>query len=368
GDAPWDLNTWDLFETHAGKKVAILHWGECWSCGDFNYQKNQYNTVRSRGAIPFVDWGPTGIKLSNIASGANDAYITSWAQQAAAWKNSSNQKNPLFLRFAWEMNGSWFDWGTAQGNPQGNTPQDYINAWRHIHDIFTQQGATNVTWVWCPNTEFTGSVPLAQLYPGDTYVDWTCIDGYNWSQLQNNPWMTFSQVFQQTYTDILKIAPSKPIIIGETASSELGGSKATWITDMLSTQLPNYFQNIKAFLWFNWNTDNADWVIETSSSSQNAFKNGISSSYYATNNFANFNTNPIPPLDQSITVTPTLTLTPTQAILKGDVNGDNKVDSKDVVQVLNNYGTTSGYPLDQFADGKINSFDLVVVVDNIISP
>lgn len=85
GDAPWDLNTWNLFESHAGKQVSLLHWGECWNCGDFNYQINQYNTVRSRGAIPFVDWGPSGYKLADIANGTTDAYVTRWAQQAKAW-------------------------------------------------------------------------------------------------------------------------------------------------------------------------------------------------------------------------------------------------------------------------------------------
>ena len=46
------------------------------------------------------------------------------------------------------------------------------------------------------------------------------------------------------------IAPSKPFIIAETASTEYGGSKAAWITDMLSTQIPLYFPKLKGFLWF----------------------------------------------------------------------------------------------------------------------
>ncbi len=34
--------------------------------------------------------------------------------------------------------------------------------------------------------------------------------------------------------------------VAETASSEYGGSKATWIKDMLQTQLPQQFPTIKA--------------------------------------------------------------------------------------------------------------------------
>src|SRR5690349_24021953 len=45
--------------------------------------------------------------------------------------------------FDWQMNGDWqFPW-SAQLN--GNTPADYIAAWRHVHDLFAQAGATNVT-------------------------------------------------------------------------------------------------------------------------------------------------------------------------------------------------------------------------------
>ena len=76
------------------------------------------------------------------------------------------------------MNGNW----QAPYSPgvNGNTASDYINAWRHFHDLTAQAGAANVTWVWCPDTD-PGKIytPYSQLYPGDSYVDWTCLDGYN---------------------------------------------------------------------------------------------------------------------------------------------------------------------------------------------
>jgi endoglucanase len=66
------------------------------------------------------------------------------------------------------------------------------------------------------------------VYPGDAYVDWTCLDGYNWG---SNPagnlggWQTFDQVYHSTYHDIVDtLAPTKPMIIGEMASTEYGGS------------------------------------------------------------------------------------------------------------------------------------------------
>src|SRR5712691_12230649 len=54
GSPPWDLSTWDLFESHAGRKVSILHWGQSWYAsaawpyGYCSFLPSVMNTVRSR--------------------------------------------------------------------------------------------------------------------------------------------------------------------------------------------------------------------------------------------------------------------------------------------------------------------------------
>ena len=282
--------------------MSMLHWGLRW------YHNGSYEgfdsvlmeKVRQRGLISLLDWESSdyGINpeydqpifsLSAIINGNHDAYIRQWATDAKNWGY------PFFLRFDYEMNGDWNPWSESMN---GNSAGQYIQAWKHVHDIFTQVGATNVTWVWCPNIESPGATSIDGLYPGDTYVDWTCMDGYNWGTNPARPigWQTFSQVFKPTYDHILRIAPTKPMMIGETSSSEYGGSKAAWITDALAVQLPINFPNVKALAWFNVNADNLDWVIETSSSAQSAFAAGISSDYYSAKNFRDLTTSPIPPL------------------------------------------------------------------------
>jgi hypothetical protein len=105
---------------------------------------------------------------------------------------------------------------------------------------------------------------------------------------------------------MLAVAPSKPIMIGETASAEDGGSKAAWITDLLTTQLPTNYPQIKAVLWFNWNggDPSAQWPIDSSSTSQSAFAQGIASSYYTTNQFGSIAGGPIAPPVSSAPVAP----------------------------------------------------------------
>lgn len=308
-DAPWDTQTIDLFESHTGKKVSILHWGQSWwdcyvTCGyqPFQYQRPQYDAVRQRGMIPLVDWASWDLTvkqtveqprftLRSIINGDHDAYIRQWATEARDWGY------PFFLRFNWEMNGSWYPW-SEQAN--GNQSGEYVAAWRHVRTIFRDVGAVNVTWVWCPVTLYPGSLPLEELYPGDNYVDWTCMDGYNWGTNPARPdeWKSFTDVFLPTYERLLTIAPNKPVMIAEFASTEYGGSKAQWIESALTRELPSAFQQVKALIWFNWNTEGMDWVIESSPAAQQAFAKSIASSYYATNEWRRLRTAPIPPIDE----------------------------------------------------------------------
>lgn len=293
-DAPWSTagGSWDLFEKNAGKKISVLHYGQppMWTQP---FVPGVANNITNRGAIPFMDMSSQSVPLTDITAGKYDSSIITWAQAVKTWGK------PFFFRWNWEMNGTWYSWGSqAQANPA-----NYTAAWKHFHDVVAAQGANNVTWVWCPNTEYSGSTPLDQLYPGDSYVDWTCVDGYNFgtNPLKKDSWTSFGQRFQPTYSSLQRIAPSKPIIIGETASTELGGSKSAWISDALTTQIPKNFPQIKGVLWFNWNiSENGgvwDWPIESSPSSQAAFASGIASPYYSTNTFGNLplNTKVQPP-------------------------------------------------------------------------
>lgn len=307
-DAPWDMATVSMFEQHTKKKASIIHWGQPWwfchsTCDyqPFTDQLAQYNAVRARGSIPLVDWGSwdysiqpqykqPDFSLDTIITGKHDAFIRQWATDAKAWGH------PFFLRFNWEMNGKWYPWSERRN---GNEAGEFVKAWQHVHNIFRDVGATNVTWVWCPVALYDDSTGLQRLYPGDAYVDWTCVDAYNWGTNPNrtSSWRSFAETLKPTYDRLLEIAPSKPIMIGEFASSEHGGSKAQWITDALAVQLPQNFPMVKAIVWFNWDTGGMDWTIETSSSAQSAFAKGIASTYYTKNDFANLNVGPIPPYE-----------------------------------------------------------------------
>ena len=272
-------------------------------CRFYDFPARPMQRVRSYGAIPFFSWGVESdisnaqedddpmFQLADVIQGRYDGYIRRFAADARVWGH------PFFLRFNWEMNGDWFPWA-EQDN--GNQPGEYIEAWRHVHDLFAEAGATNATWVWCPNADpYTSLQEISVLYPGDEYVDWTCLDGFNWGVgnpvVKNRPWASFADIFDATYRKIVEqVAPSKPMILGEFASSDYGGDKADWIRDAL-IRIPARYPRIRGLLWFNIEDRRTHWPIEPSAAATEAFRSTIKSPVYLHNLFGEIEESPIPP-------------------------------------------------------------------------
>jgi beta-mannanase len=236
--------------------------------------------------IPLLDWSSNdagnafdrSYSDAAIARGAHDRYIRQFAREARAWGH------PFFLRFDWEMNIGGFPWAVGRN---GNSARAFVAMWRHVHRIFTRMRATNATWVWCPNVAWgRGLSKLRRLFPGRAYVGWTCMDGYN----GDHPWANFRRLFAGTYRAVARrIAPGKPMLIGETASTDAGGSKAQWIRTMLKV-LPRAFPKIRGLLWYDAFSvgpgGHTDWPIESSGAARSAFARGIHRPIYAGNRYA----------------------------------------------------------------------------------
>lgn len=231
------------------------------SGGDLTYIKA--NNLKLQ--IAWEPWNPDeGLNqstdyLGEIPSGVHDEYIKSFAKSVA------NLKSPVVIRFGHEMNGNWYPWG--------NRGQEYISAYRHIVNVFKAEGVKNVDWMWCINAQ---SVPQeaialsAKFYPGSDFVDVLGIDGVNFgSSKPDTSWQTFSQIFSPAYAFLTKTY-SQPIIIAETASSELGGDKAVWIDQMFSS-LPKSFPKVTDIIWFSINKE-TDWRINSTDSALESFK------------------------------------------------------------------------------------------------
>jgi len=226
------------------------------------------------GRIPYITWEPQEVTLDAIISGSEDALIE---QRALGLKAHGV---PIMLRWAHEMNGDWYPWGGANNGGEGVGPAKYIAAYRHIHDVFAAAGASNVLWVWCPMDAHSPYEPwnhFSNYYPGDEYVDVAAVDGYNWGSTQPWGWNSFESIFDEFYAAYA--GSGKPIMVGETASTEEGGDKAAWITDMHSV-IKASMPALKVLVWFHIDKE-TDWRVNSSTAAQTAFQAVASDPYFA---------------------------------------------------------------------------------------
>jgi hypothetical protein len=163
------------------------------------------------------------VRWSDIAGGQYDADIDATAARIKAFAA------PAFFVFHHEP---------EDEVGQSGTTQDFINAYRHIHDRFVADGVTNLSYV-LQLLAFTFSQGDADLYyPGDSYVDLLGADGYNWNGCpgHGDPWTSFKNVFQGFYD--YGLAKRKPLFVTEWGSMEdpaVPGRKAQWITSAAAT-------------------------------------------------------------------------------------------------------------------------------------
>lgn len=233
----------------------------------------QLDAVWERGAVPMVTWEPWGSRgqvftLRDIAAGRYDAYIAKSARAAALWGR------PFVVRFAHEMNGSWYPWGRER---HGNSPRLYVAAWRRVVSIFRENGATNVIWAWVPNQNRSGRFPFQAYYPGDRWVDWVGLDGFNWSLSQR--WQSFSEIFASSYNSLVRLT-SKPVMIAEVGSWGQGRRKAAWVRNAMLHELPR-FDHVRALVW--WSAKNVrgdDLRVDSSPQAMAALRSSLDSPVY----------------------------------------------------------------------------------------
>jgi PA14 domain/Glycosyl hydrolase family 26/CARDB len=260
-------------EAQVGRKLSVHNTFAAWT--DHIPGIAQIDDV-ANGRIPMITWQPVNTRLTDIAGGDYDASIIARARSMKAFRR------PILLRFAHEMNGDWYAWSGSSNGGATSGPANYIAAWRHVHDLFVAQGATNVAWVWCVNQ---GDVPGADwnhwtnYYPGDSYVDWVGIDAYNWgtTNADNGGWRTMSSMLTASaYNDY---AATKPIMVAETGSAESGGDKDQWIYDA-GTTIKTDFPSVEAVLWFDQTGSSAEWPIDSSHHALTAYTSVGLDSYF----------------------------------------------------------------------------------------
>ena len=256
------------FQDLQGSHVDLISHFALFDMNDWDNVRQYADVAKQNGSTLVVTWMANGYVAQDIVDGRTDNYVREFAKGIKAYGEE------IWLRPLHEANGNWYDWGVGKADV-GNTDENVAEAYRHIVKIFREENVENVKWVWTTNasnegrgTTFTGT------YPGDDYVDYISIDGYNWGKSQDwSRWQTFSQVFKKAYDALANI--DKPLFIAEISCSEKGGSKAEWITDMFE-HFRTDFSRVFAVMWFSQSKETeGDWALNTSTEAVEAWKAGL---------------------------------------------------------------------------------------------
>lgn len=241
---PNSLYYWQEIETFnqlVGRQHPIIMYFSDLTSGLDGYLFDQLRDQVDPSPLPYVQMDPVpNIKLWDVAIGLYDAQLRASAQGARDFGK------PIIIGFAHEFNLSY--------SPFYGDPAAYIAAWRHVHRVFDQVGATNVQWLWPPNYKSDRpDLPKSDYnlyYPGDDYVDWIAVYGFNWgNDFSKGPgWVEYDYLFDEFMWNTA-CRYDKPLMVGPTGSIEGPGSKAQWIANLYSGA--KAYPNIRAVVWFN---------------------------------------------------------------------------------------------------------------------
>lgn len=250
---------------------------------------------------------------------------------AADLKDFNDAGVPVIVRFAHEMNGSWYAWSQQ--------PTAYIKAFRKVADAVHEE-APGSSMMWAPNYgggyPFTGGKhaartgtadfrlldtdgdgvltmaddPYAPYYPGDAAVDWVGMSLYHWGSA--HPWGEneipepgkFADQLTGTYdglggddtavpdfyADYAK-ERGKPLAIPETAAlyvEDGGGAseaaiKQAWWEQLFAAETARDFPQLRMLNWFEWHKHeteiggDVDWRAAGDPGIRTAFRDALPS-------------------------------------------------------------------------------------------
>ncbi|CAN5577531.1 hypothetical protein BH11BAC5_BH11BAC5_54650 [soil metagenome] len=187
--------------------VAIIAATIPWGAGEKNRLDTGYfNQVYNHHALPLLVWqlwqndSVTGVAkdsavMQHIIHGDYDVPIMAFANQLAAL----NQ--PVFLSFGDEPVGDKYPLFSSPDN----NPQQFINAWQYMHQLFSKAGADKVVWVWSPKD----AASATGCFPGKGFTDWINIPITNSS---GGNVLTFDQ-FYRPYHQLPVFKAGLPVMI-----------------------------------------------------------------------------------------------------------------------------------------------------------
>jgi hypothetical protein len=291
----WEHETLQQYSDDLGHRPAVVvsFAPIPFTASDAGNVEAAYEQVRDSGGILLLTLEPQrGL----------DAVTQAVSDELAGTLDRFNKAGvPVIVRFAHEMNGTWYEWGQQ--------PTEYKAAFRRVADSIHRLAHGSAT-MWAPNygggypftggnhhaaegtasykaldTNNDGGVTAADdsyapYYPGDDAVDWVGMSLYHWGS--SYPWGAnvvpepdkFLQQLTGTYNGAggndLAIPDfyteygqrrGKPVAVPETAALSIQGRggaaelaiKQAWWRQLFDARIPKDYPQLKMINWFEWN-------------------------------------------------------------------------------------------------------------------
>ncbi|WP_434995225.1 glycoside hydrolase family 26 protein [Arthrobacter sp. Ld5] len=291
----WGRETLAEYSEKLGERPAVAV-----TFADFPFDEEDPDLIASAAEQVRQDGGILLLTLEPM--GGLEAVTGDHAKDLAGMLADFNVNGvPVIVRFAHEMNGSWYPWGQQ--------PAEYIAAFRRVADA-VHAVAPGSAMMWAPNyaggypfaggqyesvpampgfaaldTTGDGALtpsddPYAPYYPGDDVVDWVGMSLYHWGNTY--PWAESEMPEAGKFVDQLTgtyngkngddsmlpdfyaeyaVGHGKPVAIPETASlvqADIGELRAlnikrAWWEQVFDSTVHERFPQLKMVNWFEWN-------------------------------------------------------------------------------------------------------------------
>jgi beta-mannanase len=223
----------------------------------------QLEMLWENGYVPFVNMTTSTRSAYEVASGAVDPALRTWARAFKTYTQGGTRT--AFIAVLQEMDGYWV--------PYGLDPANFKLAFKHVQQIFQEEGVSqdSVIWTFAPTAYVSYTYPpFEDYYPGDAWVDAVGFSAYNFgycpiSSNQYPEWKTHQTILDPFIERMDDMAPTKPVIIAQLGSSSYvspgvidNNAKSQWLYNTY-TYLASE-SSVKGVMYFNFDK-NCDYAF-----------------------------------------------------------------------------------------------------------
>lgn len=248
-----DLTNVSEFSKAIKQDIDIVSFYLAWDASSSRtFPENKLKQVYQQKALPMITWEPwinsfsdqtpfKGHVFDSITSGYFDEFIAKFAMQI------KDLDGPVFLRFAHEFDNPFYQWY----DDRDNAAENFKKSWIHVWNIFHEQGASNVIWVYNP----WKPEHVASSFPGYQYVDWVSVNLLNYAtQDQHEAYNSFKSLYEPYHDEFEKLE-NIPVMLSEFGTYYDPIHQKTWLENAMDEINRNY-KNINAIVYFNSKVDN----------------------------------------------------------------------------------------------------------------